>query len=247
MNNLEINNKICKIWEDFFEYRKSSINQNILKRTPLLYSRIHFKECILFIGLNPSFSVSGFNSILNNNKLEAIAKLIKKEGLETLFNFTKLDDYKEYLLQIEDCARYQKNHRYFTRFNVLTEYLSSSINSYNFKWEHIDLLYIRETNQKKIQEIISESKNNKFIYEQIELTLKILYDINPKIIVITSALVPQLLFDIKILSKFDHNNGCWFIDKYPVFVTSMLSGQRALDNGSFELLKWNIKRILTII
>lgn len=49
--------------------------------------------------------------------------------------------------------------------------------------------------------------------------------------------------------KFDNNIGTHIITEpeilasVPVFFTSMLSGQRALDIGSFERLKWHINKV----
>jgi hypothetical protein len=50
--------------------------------------------------------------------------------------------------------------------------------------------------------------------------------------------------------EFDENLGTHKIvnnselENVPVFFTSMLSGQRALDNGSYQRLIWHIKYVL---
>jgi pseudouridine-5'-phosphate glycosidase len=71
--------------------------------------------------------------------------------------------------------------------------------------------------------------------------------IEPKVIVVSNAFVSNIL-QAELDIVFDETLGCHFIDlknkAYPVFFTSMLTGQRALDKGSMMRLKWHIKRVL---
>ncbi len=78
----------------------------------------------------------------------------------------------------------------------------------------------------------------------------------PKIIVVDNTLARTFLGKDKVGEvdiwldyefKFDEEIGTYLWNNIPVFFTSMLTGQRALDNGSFERLKWQVKRALKII
>ncbi len=80
----------------------------------------------------------------------------------------------------------------------------------------------------------------------------------PRIIVVNNAYARKWMtekdFNIHCYeSKFDDNIGTHRIVKNdklngtPVFFTSMLTGQRALDLGSYERLKWHLKFVLNDI
>lgn len=43
--------------------------------------------------------------------------------------------------------------------------------------------------------------------------------------------------------KWDEELGTYTYKNNPFFFSSMLTGQRALDNGSFERLVWHIKKV----
>lgn len=123
-------------------------------------------------------------------------------------------------------------------------------------WNHIDLLYIRETNQKKVMDLCyNKEKGTDFIYKQLLLSKKIIELFSPKIIVVCNSFAATLLGKNKEGNKdvwlgydfnFDDNWGTHKLNNTPIFFTSMLSGQRALDNGSKERLIWHIKRVKLI-
>ena len=117
------------------------------------------------------------------------------------------------------------------------------------KWSHLDLVYIRETNQKAVENIFSNANGKEFIHAQLNLSQKIIEKAKPKIIVVSNSLARRLLgvnfkfiFDEKIgTHKIVENSK---LENTPIFFTSMLTGQRALDTGSYERLVWHIKRVL---
>jgi len=175
---------------------------------------------ILFIGINPSFDVK------KNEAAVYYYDLYCKENI----------------------------HNYFKKF----QYISDNVNQ---PWAHIDLLFVRETEQKKVKEIIYDDKNNgaEFIYEQLLVSKHILEACSPKIIIVANTLARRLLGKDKTKKdniwmgldfKMDKNVGTYRIinneklANTPVFFTSMLSGQRALDMGSYERLIWHIGFVL---
>jgi hypothetical protein len=224
------NNKIISIWKD----------QNVTELVPMLYNEPN-KNTILFIGINPSFSEKGFKSILKETEYDNVLKdpfgfYSKVENI----NIEKIAVLKK----IEQIARDKYN--YFAKFREIAE----QIKEFENKWDHIDLLQIRSTNQKKIEKLIRE--DSKFIKKQIMLSLELIDYIHPKVIVVENAFVRRILtkeFDNGIVSEeIDDKIGTYFYfsdKKLPIFFTSMLSGGRALDTGSYERLKWHIKFVLS--
>ena len=135
-----------------------------------------------------------------------------------------------------------KIYSYFKKFQEISKRADTP-------WSHIDLLYLRETNQKKIIEIFSNVNGKEFIYKQLKLSKKIIEKSRPKIIVVSNSFARHLLH-LDFQFEFDENIGTHKIVEHqtlasiPVFFTSMLTGQRALDLGSYERLIWHIKKVL---
>ena len=147
-----------------------------------------------------------------------------------------------------------KIHKYFNKFQDISRKV-------NIQWAHIDLLFLRETDQKNVGKIIDDHPD--FVYKQLMISKEIIENLQPKIIVTNNTLARRLLgFDkfekngksenewINFEFKFDDSIGTHRItyneklENTPIFFTSMLTGQRALDNGSYERLVWHIKFVL---
>ena len=97
---------------------------------------------------------------------------------------------------------------------------------------------------------IKENGNlNQFALDQISIFKDALTAVNPKCIVVTNASGSEIIreqFDVNL--QWDNKRGFhWFKygdAKIPIFFTSMLSGQRALDRWSYERLIWHIEQAL---
>jgi hypothetical protein len=129
-------------------------------------------------------------------------------------------------------------------------------------WSNIDITLFRETNQDVLIHFFKNDKKYSGIMEkQLELAIDMIIKVEPEIIVVSNAFVRKVLrplgvflkdddkvtdFDSGFRFEPDKNYGTPIIIKpeklkgKPVFFSSMLSGQRALDKGSFELLIWHI-------
>lgn len=99
-----------------------------------------------------------------------------------------------------------------------------------------------------------------FIYQQLMVSKELIEHIKPKAIVVSNTLARRFLGkemnEEKTLGVwmgyefvFDKNIGTDVIQNgalrgTPVFFSSMLSGQRALDNGSKERLIWHLNKVL---
>jgi hypothetical protein len=117
-------------------------------------------------------------------------------------------------------------------------------------WEHIDLFFLRETNQNKVKEYLGCKKGislNEFAKEQLDIFIPILKLISPKTIVVNNAFASDIIkkefkklidnseFEKEGFDKINING-----NKIPIFFCGMLSGQRALDRESKRRLIWQI-------
>lgn len=136
---------------------------------------------------------------------------------------------------------------YFRKFNDIAKHC-------NVEWSHLDLLFFRETKQEKIYEIIKSKNGLDFIWEQLKISKQLIQICQPKIIVVCNTLARTFLgkdkrngqnvwldFDF----KWNEQLGTYLMNETPIFFSGMLSGQRALDLGSYERLKWHIKMVLS--
>lgn len=193
-------------------------NAELIKRGYVVHEEV-IKNAILFIGINPSFSGKNLtlgSHFVNNEKNDKIYKYFKK--------FIKISDKVQ------------------------------------LPWTHLDLLYFRETRQKYIWELLNEKNGVDFVYKQLQLSKEMILKAEPKIIVVSNAMAKHFMgFDKDKVKNtgvwmdfdfsFDDDLGTYRITNtefkgVPVFFTSMLTGQRALDNGSFERLVWHINFVL---
>lgn len=230
LENEQINRKIINL---FVKYKSNfSIH-------PQLYPNFK-KNGILFIGINPSESETGFKNIC---KLNSDLNLTYKEHLTKLS--VNNPDY-EYIINFEKKA---KSYNYFSRFKDIAKEI-------NLDWEHIDLFYLKETNQSKFIKNIGKYFKSKFILnefakDQLELSKEIIEFITPEIIVVANSLASRIINNSEIFdidrSKFDVKGYDYLIlhnKKIPILFSSMLTGQRALDNETFRRFKWQIKSVL---
>lgn len=217
--------------EDFWNDEKFS-KINVLKRGYGIHDKI-IKDSILFIGINPSFT-----------------KKVKEGSY-----FINLDqDAKNENAKNRDNA---KPYVYFKKFVDITKKINEKQkNNSKLSWSHMDLLFHRETKQHFIDNLKQEENGVEFIVGQLKIAKKILLKSNPKIIVVSNTKARDFLKSKKSeLSmgfefRFDDELGtevitnCDELKNVPVFFTSMLTGQRALDKGSYSRLIWHINYVL---
>jgi len=136
-----------------------------------------------------------------------------------------------------------ETHKYFKKF------IDISIDV-DIPWSHINLLFLRETDQKIVKQLLCDSVGHEFLRKQLAISKEIIELANPQIIVINNTLARdhfqfKTIFDEHIGTQRIINNHT--LQGTPVFFTSMLTGQRALDLGSYERLKWHIKLVNQLI
>ncbi len=93
-------------------------------------------------------------------------------------------------IEFYDNHNSEKLHKYFNKFEEIA-------NTLNVNWAHLDLLYVRETNQKIVEEITSSEKGLNFIYEQLLISKNIIDKIielsNPLVFVVNNTLARKFL------------------------------------------------------
>lgn len=233
MQNPKVNQAIIDIWNEY----ASVLGQDLL--APIFYDDFKKDRPILFIGLNPSFSVKGNGHI---HKGTAYENYDYKWQTVSKGNPEK---YVQAELEMAQKA-YEKYSIYFKKFKEIAKYL-------NLEWEHIDLFFYRQTSQKDFKKFICSNKKQTeltdFGKKQLEISLSMIESIRPKIILVANADASRIIKEnLKINSddfdKLGFNTIKIDGHKVPIFFSSMISGQRALDNNSFERLKWHMKQSL---
>lgn len=161
-------------------------------------------------------------------------------GINPSFNEKKSKRYENFFYDVHLNDKYQ----YFKKFKDISEKVEVD-------WSHFDLLFIRETNQNNIKQIYSKEFGKDFLNEQLSISKNVIENSKPKVIVISNAYARDLFYyNCEIETVFDESLGTHKIinnknlEGTPIFFTSMLTGQRALDNGSYDRLVWHIKYVL---
>ena len=223
-----INNKLDEIWESEF----SDDDERVL--LPLYYSNLK-QNCPLFIGMNPSYSSKGFKQILKESMHEDL-------NVDEYFKWINRND-RDIAIELSKIAKYKIP--FFTKFRKIADELGDEEN-----WEHIDLFHYRHTNQNEFKKIIFQNMSTQelkpFGLKQIKIFKEMFFHINPTVVIVANALASKIFEKtFQLEDKFSNDDGHHIIKMngkhIPVFLCSMFSGQRALDNYSYQRLKWHIK------
>lgn len=223
--NLEIliKEKINSLWKEYKD-------EEFCQFPPLSMAEIP-DDGLVFVGINPSLSKVTKENFLKKNNTEC--------------EFRKLS------------YNVKQDYRYYKKFFEIAE-------KTDLNWGHIDVLYNRETQQKKVNQLLKTEKGHEFIYKQCMITKIVLDKIidqgQRRIFVVNNTLARDLLgeyhkFKPKIKSNhfigydfiWNKNFGTYTYKKNIFFFTSMLTGQRALDKGSFQRLIWHINYVINML
>jgi len=218
--------RVLEIWNKFKDIPILNENGFEYRQSPLMPKEVK-KNAILFIGINPAFSEKRKNEITNK----------------------EIEFYPIISDEIKDIT-------YFEKFKNIASHCN------NAEWTHLDLFFLRETNQEIIEKLSYE--NVDFLQAQLDISFEIIKKSTPKIIAVANSLASEFFgkkkqkhsffdkiwlgFNLDFEKDFDKEIGTYKIQiagkATPIIFSGMLSGQRALDIGSLERLKWQIKRIL---
>ena len=215
--------KINQIWEKYSEFTFAI--------PPITIENIPDAK-IIFIGINPSLS--------HKDKTELLKGPDKSLKLKFYNIGNDLDN----------------THKYFKKFYEIG-------NKTDLCWSHYDLLFIQETKQEKVKELLKTKEGTAFIYDQLMVSKLVLNELidkdRPRIFVINNTLAREFLGKdrpVKYKERDEHwldfrfvwNEilGTYTYKNNIFFFSSMLTGQRALDKGSYERLIWHINYVKSI-
>ena len=221
----QVNRDVLKLWADEFRGRENAIE------CPLLYGNLKTNG-LLFIGCNPAlpkskpYEVPPLGKVLNDENL--VDKLTKAEVVAR-------SDYPYY----KPCHNIAKK--------------------LGLTWVHIDWFFKRGTSQKELQveyeESFAEGNDSiempKFYEKQIALSQQLMNACTPKMILVMNAFASKIArSQFNLSTELDADGLLWGTvgnNRVPFFLSSMLTGQRALDLGSRQRLEWHMLRTKQII
>ena len=135
--------------------------------------------------------------------------------------------------------------RYFNRIKEITEKVNKELNT-SYPFAHQDLFFVRHSSQAEVLEM--KKVLQEFFDAQLSISKKLIENAKPVLIVVANASacsVFKVLFENQ---QWNDDLGAYKVmigESYvPVLYTGMITGQRALDNGSYESLIWHICYIL---
>ena len=147
-------------------------------------------------------------------------------------------------VDLELHSRAKQDYPYFKKFREMAAEL-------NVGWDHVDLFFWRETNQARFRELIlvggQSSEVTAFGRSQLEIAFEMIDAASPLCVVVANALASDIYKACRGL-EFSEKLGC-YLDRrgdrdVPVFLSSMLTGQRALDKHSCRRLAWHTNRVI---
>ena len=227
MDNRKLFDRLLTLW-------KSEFGANGGQYVPLV-PILPRPNCLLFVGLNPSFSAPVIRRLLHDRDIDP----------EEYFSWMNRAEFDPEI-DIELHNRAKAEYAYFGRFRKLSKMLG-------VEWDHTDLFFWRETSQQSFRgRILEDGKVGQlspFGRAQIEIACEMIEASVPKCIVVSNALASDIYKERHKIG-FSSSRGCYIQviggREVPVFLSSMLTGQRALDKYSFERLAWHLGRELRV-
>lgn len=227
MKNKVINNSIIKLCKRYSEYFSG---KNVL--VPMFYDNPK-SGGVLFIGMNPSTAGMKAGFISENTRKDMLWN-----------NGIGIEEKVDRVISTEKI--FLEKYPFFKPMKEIAECLE--IKDKDF--QHLDLFIYRETSQKKfLKKVIKSKKDDHIIFndfglDQLDIFKRMFDILSPKIILVANAKASQIFKqEYKDKLEFSDTLGSYYLNKkIPVFFSGMLTGQRAIDNHSYERLVWHIKR-----
>ena len=233
----DINEDLIELWGSRFQTDLNLCDPKQYR----LYSPMQYKlpkpGSLVFVGMNPSFSETGYKTILKGTKHNDL-------NFHRFYDWPKSDTFDINIShEIEESSL--KTYKFFQQHRLLSKNL-------NTEWEHLDLFAFRETNQENFKKLILKNparyELNDFGMSQFSLFYEILCMSKPSAIIVANAFASyiyqeqrKLIFNDSL--GFHQENLCGGMQT-PIFFSGMLTGGRALDTFSRERLFWQIKKVI---
>lgn len=145
-------------------------------------------------------------------------------------------------------------HWYFNRIKDVTNEVNMRMKT-SFPFAHHDIFFVRDTSQARVLDMKAEMRD--FFKTQMDISKELIEASHPKLIVIVNAGASKIFQKEMCVwrpsspDQWNDDLGVDFISvgdaRIPVLFSGMLSGQRALDDGSYYSLIWHICHILKAI
>ena len=217
--------RLLATWED----ESASIDLKYVPLVPLPLA----PGALVFVGLNPSFNSTAARSLVP--ELEVAP--------EDYFAWDNRVDF-DWRVDHDLHTRAKEKYAYFSKFRMIARAL-------DVPWDHQDLFFWRETNQSDLRPLVLVGNNPKhltrFALRQLNVSIELLEQSSPRALVVANALASDIFLDLMSL-EFDKTSGCHRCSlggtDVPVFLSSMLTGQRALDRHSMRRLVWHLGQVL---
>jgi len=227
----DINSALIQLWT-------TQLPADAPRLMPMQYAEPP-KAPIVFVGLNPSFSEDG---ILRNQTLANALPVNAREFFawpqHASFDLTKC-------LALESYA-----HTHYPFFAWHREIKKAS----DLPWVHYDIFAIRETSQQTVQSLTCSGADpiglTPFGAAQLAIFHDLLALATPRAVVVVNALAAQIYLQQR-RPRFDPATG-HYLDTtpggqaFPVFLSGMLTGARALDRHSRTRLIWQVLHALGV-
>ncbi|MEH7076235.1 hypothetical protein [Neobacillus drentensis] len=250
---LELNKKIYDFWNNDFLNAEQKKDYHLY--LPAFLSDIQ-KSTLTIIGCNPSLNKNGYKNCFKGTTYEDL-DFFKRISREENENFSH--DFQSNIIELHDIeGKIGSKHPYVLKLIDVT----TNIGIKDFKNDVtvLDLFFIRDTNQKNIEKRLKQKISNTrpvkyefttFAEEQIKISMEALSLSDPDLILIANAKASNIFIEYnkdKIYSKQFGDLKCYIFKlngrSVPIFFSSMLSGQRALDTFSLDRLIWDMTQIL---
>jgi hypothetical protein len=189
--------------------------------------------------MNPSFSPKGWQSIL-------LRSAVPDLDPDTFFKWPSPQDFDiELAHKLEALAR--EHYSFYAPHRDLAAFFKIEVA------QHFDLFAYRETSQATMRTLALSDANDveltRFGAAQFVLFEKVLHLARPSAVIVINALASQVYLKRRSRMFFDPSVGYYkdsFADgqEFPVFLSGMLTGIRALDRFSKDRLFWQIATAL---
>ena len=226
------NSEALAIWREHDSDFKSSPGRALM---PLLAEKFVPNADLLFVGMNPSFSRESLKKLVR----EFFGDLPVDDAFA--WDSTKSAEHVEALIRLDT----KSLSVYKTFYGPLQEF---SVEVGATSHAHVDMFLVRLTSQKEFGQTHGKRFEalGAFALSQFELFQLTMRHLDPKVIVIANAGASQLALKGLKLESFD--NGLSYrwatLPAVPIFLSGMLSGQRALDVFSKARLARDVKAAL---
>jgi hypothetical protein len=187
------NSQLLKLWGSFSDRDK------LTRRWPLLYNPLK-KECLLFVGLNPSWNENWLREAWV--RVQAEKNEFPRSGILDPIGLFEWDGSDPSQLKKEDIqdvdsvavAKGEEDGLY-PYFKEMAR-IANHVNMKN-RWSHIDLFAVRERSQRELRRLLEIGSDglgeSAFARRQLEISLELLERLQPMVVVVANALASAIL------------------------------------------------------